>query len=313
MDLAAVLYAGSGQRGADTAPRSTLRVLSANVGNLGSLSGADCPGEPYAGALCSVAQEQIIAQQIRLLDPDLIFLMEVLEAGHCDEQSWEGDADLPCSGAPERVPYQQARRLVGDSYTLSSDAIAHYTWVALKQERGSLAQCPSGEECVGGNTTPEHPWPCRDIGTITNVSSVDATIDGQPITVVAVHPLNAIGFTEDSCRAAQYVQAFEQLAGDLPVVMAGDMNMDPYRISNVLKSGIYWRSQVGPGHRFRMHDPWQDDLPVTTWGDTVTLDYVLSDFLTGECVVLGTSEGTERLDGPDGQMDHRALFCELTW
>lgn len=288
-----------------------LTVLSANVGNLDEVFGGPCPSEPYHGALCSIDGEEAIRSRLQEVDPDVAILMEVLDADYCDEETWEGDEDRPCTGAPDRDPYQQIRRITGDAYTLTCDGIAHYDCIAVRADRIAVEECPAGELCMGSSDTPEHPPACEENGGITSISRVHAEIDGVEVHVVAAHPLNATTHEDDTCRLAQYEQAFETLAGERPTLVAGDMNMDPYRLPDWFESGRYWHTVVGEENRFTAHSV-TEDPPTATWGGSVTLDYILSDWLSGhDCQVLGEDGGTEPLDGDEGRMDHKAVRCAL--
>jgi len=294
-----------------TPSTETLVVLQANVGNLDEVFDGICPSVPYRGAQCELEVEAVIAAGIEAQQADIVFLLEVVDADLCPQESWDGDPELACTDAPDRDPYQQARRLLGDDFTITCDAIAHYDCIGVRASRIEIEQCPAGDLCMGASVTPEQPAECEGIGSITSVSKVHATLDELTFSGGAVHPLNTVRQSEDGCRRAQYVQAFEELSSDGPALVAGDMNMDPYRVPDLFPSGQYWHTMVGPERRFEAHSVTADP-PVPTWGGGVTLDYVLSDFLVGDdCIVLGEELATLPLDGALDRMDHRAVRCEL--
>jgi hypothetical protein len=288
-----------------------IRVLQANVGNLDEFWHEGCPSVPYHGSQCELSVEAELRANIDVIDPDIALLMEVIDSDHCPPESWDGEEGLACTGAPEREPYQQVRRLVGEGYTIVCDGIAHYDCVAVRSERIELDQCPRGEVCMGAAVTPPHPPECEGGGGITSVSRVDARLGELRFGIVAAHPLNATSTSDDRCRLGQYRQAFEELPGAGPTLVAGDMNLDPYKTPEYYASGAYWHEQVGEGRRFVAHSVNSD--PITpTWGGFFTLDYVLSDFLIGDdCVVLGETYGVAPLDGELDRMDHRAVLCDL--
>jgi hypothetical protein len=311
-DSAAARETGSADTGPTSDPPAPLRVLLANVGNLDEATGGPCPAAPYHGSTCSLAQESAIAQSIAALAPDVAILLEVLDADDCAEETWSGDPDLLCTGAPDRQPYQQARRLLGAEYTISCDGRSHRSCIGLRISTGSMAQCEAGALCLAGSETAPHPAVCGDLGRFTSVSSVDAVYTreqgglaaGQ---IIAAHALNATTEETDPCRAAHYEQAFVGLPGGAPVLIAGDMNMDPYRFPDVFPSAEYWHTQVGEDARFQALNV-DADPPTPTWLDLATLDYVLSDGLVGKCTVLNTDD---RLDGALATMDHRGVLCSL--
>ncbi len=292
-------------------PPETLTVLSANVGTLDEVFDGPCPSHPYRGALCSMEVEAVIRARIDQVRPDVALMMEVLDADHCDEGTWDGDPDLPCTGAPEREPYQSIRRILGEDYTITCDGIAHYDCVGVLSERIAIEQCSPGELCMGESTTPPHPEECAGGGGITSVSRVDATLGERAFRIVVAHPLNAITAEDDACRHAQYLQAFDELPGDRDAIAAGDMNFDPYRFPDLFPSGEYWHTVVGEERRFTAHSV-DGDPPTPTWSGIVTLDFVLSDFLEGtDCEVWGETPGTTPIDDDLARADHNAVLCRL--
>lgn len=292
---------------AETDADAPLVVFEANVGNPDEALGGPCPASPYHGATCSVAQEEAAAEAIAARNPDVVFLLEVLDPAYCGPETWDGDPDLACTGAPDRDPYAQATRYVGPDYTVVCDAIEHYDCVAVKADRIALEECPAGQTCIGAAESPPHPDACGAGAWITSVSRVHATVDDRPLTIVFAHPIAA--GSDDPCRVAQYEQAFAALPeGD--TLIAGDMNFDPYRVTN-WDASTAWRTYVGEGRPFTAHNVVEGELPLPTILGVATLDYVLSNAFEGGCEVLGESAGTERMDAPLNTMDHRAVVCSL--
>jgi hypothetical protein len=118
------------------------------------------------------------------------------------------------------------------------------------------------------------------------------------------------------------------------VLLLGDFNLDPFRERDA--SVDVWDDHIGERRRLRLlsgpseHDPpyftlfpfesAQVDptgsLPINVeLGDLAgarTIDHIVaSPGLTGTCTTLGEAPGTERLEGPRGGLDHRALRCEV--
>jgi hypothetical protein len=298
----------------DTPP--SLHVLLANVGNLDEVSDGPCPTAPYYGSTCSVAQEEIMAQSLEDLQPDVVILLEALDADSCTSDTWTGEADLACTDATSREPYQQARRLLGPDYTISCDGRSHRSCIGVRTARITIEQCPAGSLCITGSTTASHPEVCGSHGGFTSVSKVDATwtTDDGPLpasssfTIIATHAHNATDMAGDACRSAHYKQAFEDLPNDGHTLIAGDMNMDPYRFPELFPSAGYWHTQVGNDKRFTAHSV-DADPPTATWLGAATLDYILSDFLSGDCTVLSEDM---RIDGEASTMDHSAVSCTLS-
>lgn len=302
-----VAACGASEPATTPRPPILLKVLSANVGNLDEVTGGPCPARPYRGALCSRALERQIRARIDAEAPDVVALMEVLDADLCATAT-STNPDFICTDAATRIPYHSVQRMVGPDFTIVCDAIAHYDCLAVRTSRIAIEACAAGEVCMGGAETPDHPPECATNGSITSVSGVRAKLDGRPLNIVLAHPLNAVSVDDDRCRFAQYRQAFSELPSDGATLIAGDMNNDPYR-DDFFESGRYWHSKVGAGQRFGAHSV-TESPPVPTWGGALTLDYVLSDFADGTCRVL---DGTDRIDGVLGRTDHRALVCNLSW
>lgn len=290
----------------------TLRVLTANVGNLDEASDGACPTF-YKGALCELDLEQIIASKVTQYAPDIVVLNEVWDSDYCQGQT-DNNANHVCHDYKSRQPYQQARRLLGSGYTITCDGIAHFDCVGVLAKRFSVKECAAGALCIDGSTTPAHPAACKGMGSITSVSSVHLTLNQTPITVVNGHPLNAYNDKGDPCRLAQYKQIFEVLANGKKNLLMGDMNGDPIRFPSVFPSFVYWNQKVGAAKPFRYHSgPAEGSPPPTTWMNAVTLDYVLSDFAVGVCRTLGKYGGWYRLDYPMYRMDHNGILCDIAF
>ncbi len=296
-------------------PTDPLRVLMINTGNLDEVTGEGCPSEPYKGANCSRTQEDELAASIASVEPDIAILLEVFDVRSCTEEDLAGDADRICTGADVHEPYQTARRLLGDGYTISCDARSHRSCIGVRSDRLTMSACAEGQLCMESSMTAAHPEACADRGSLTSVSRVDLTwtLDagvlepGSSFSVIAAHPLNATDLDGDACRLAQYMDTFDNLPDAGPTLVGGDMNMDPYRVPDLFPSAVYWHTRVGDEQRFEPHSV-DGDPPSPTWMDLLTLDYVLSDFLSGGCTVL---DDDERIDVTHQLLDHRAVLCTL--
>ena len=289
-----------------------LRVLTANVGNLDGVwkKSTMCPSY-YQGAQCEPKTEQVIAKALAAYRPDIVVLNEVFDADLCHGKN-EKDPRWICNDHKNRSPYQQVRRYLGPDYTIVCDGIAHYDCIGVRTSRFTVKECAAGKVCMGESQTPVHPAACKGIGSITSVSAAHLTIGGKGITVINGHPLNAVDFTGDACREAQYKQLFEVLADGQRTLIMGDMNGDPIRFPTIFDSFKYWNTRVGVGMRFRYHSgPAESTPPPATFQSFFTLDYVLSDFLVGTCRTLGAVLDSHKLDYPVARMDHLAIVCDL--
>ncbi len=304
---------------ADLSPRDmdlfgkiVVRVLTANVGNLDEAEKTTCPAY-HKGSQCELSLEQIIAGNIAKHAPDIVVLNEVWDTDRCAGVS-EKTAGFVCHAPAKLSPAQQARRYLGAGYTIVCDGVAHFDCIGVKTKRVALDPrlCSAGGLCLGKAVTPAHPKACAGMGSITSVSSADVTVDGVTFTVVNGHPKNAYNNVQDPCRLAQYKQIFEELAVGKRNLIMGDMNGDAIRFPAVFPSFVYWNTRVGPGKRFRYHSgPAEATPPPPTWMNSVTLDYVLSDFAQGVCNTLGKKADRDRLDHPRYRMDHLGIVCDL--
>jgi hypothetical protein len=207
------------------------------------------------------------------------------------------------------------------------------------------------------------PWDCigvrRDVGRIASFTSLPGTapgavpgetcdngftvslalldLHGTPLQVTTAHPDS--GQTRAGCRAEKLGRLFAALGGQtppVPTVVAGDINLDPYRTTDV--STELWSRFVsadGPTpYRYRSGIAEADPPPFTSnicglsqedptglLLDVVqppagpcasTLDHVAATpDVTGTCDTLGEAPGdSRRLDGGGGT-DHRGIACEL--
>ena len=312
-DLADLAALDSAPPDLDLTGKIVLRVLTANVGNLDEAEKTTCPAY-HKGSQCELSTEKIIAANLASHAPDIVVLNEVWDTARCKGVT-EKDSGFVCHAPDKLSVEQQARRYLGDGYTIVCDGIAHFDCIGVRSSRVTLdpTLCAAGKLCLGKAKTPGHPAACAGMGSITSVSSAGVTVDGLGFTVINGHPLNAYNNKGDPCRLAQYKQIFEVLAGGKRNLIMGDMNGDPIRFPSIFPSFVYWNKQVGPGRRFRyLSGPTEASPPPPTWMNSVTLDYVLSDgFASGACRTLGAKADKDRLDHPTYRMDHLGIVCDL--
>jgi hypothetical protein len=290
----------------------------ANVGNVSP----HCAEQAFS--LCLLPVERRVAAGLADVSPDVVALIEVLPAELCDGITPRNPANA-CS-LPTQDPPQVLRLLAHDDHDVV--CADRYAWdcLAVRSEVGSIAGCGGGD-C--GATAPTLPAPpgCDD-GFQSFV--VDVELHGQPLTVGVAHPNSS----DVGCRAQELRDLFAALPDDREVLLLGDFNLDPFRERDA--SVDVWDDHIGERRRLRLlsgpseHDPpyytlfpfesAQVDptgsLPINVeLGDLAgarTIDHIVaSPGLTGTCTTLGEAPGTERLEGPRGGLDHRALRCEV--
>jgi len=284
-----------------------IRVLTANVGNL-SLG---C--RKYYNNLCYQDVEERIAHSIALLRPDVIVLQEVTDPEQC-MGFIERDPKKVCYEYQKRVPFYQARRLIGSDYTIVCDSRRHYECIAVHVDIGTIEGYAPGEFCREGATT-DIPTPGCDIGF--TVSKVTAILYGMRVGIVNAHPQS----TDVKCREWAIRQIFEEVDGRPPLaseqynLLLGDFNIDPFREDDV--SIQLWNQYVGlfdEGRPYWYHSGPAEKMPPyptsSLFVSKKTVDYIISNFAEGICVTLGETPGTIPIDGGRG-MDHRAIFGRL--
>ncbi|MDD2921563.1 MAG: hypothetical protein PHQ36_04685 [Anaerolineales bacterium] len=281
-------------------------ILTANVGNL-SLG---CRN--VLNKLCYKDVEERIASNIKYLSPDIIALQEVLAPWQCKETNKKNKKKV-CS---ENQIISQARRLVGDDYTITCNSRNQFECIAVKKDFGEIVDCPSGEICDNARTIPEISG-C-DNGFTISAATVKAKRNQAVFDVVNFHPQS----TSSICRAKMISEALYGSKNSISIIkekkliLLGDFNMDPWRDKD--KSAEVWRKFIEDGwqdSKFEYHSGEIEKKPPyftsSLFYKKRTLDFIVSNFATGKCLILGESPNTLRLDGGKGT-DHRAVFGTLT-
>ena len=285
----------------DAAGELQFDLLQANVGN----ASADCYS--YQFKLCSVQVERRIAANLQARAPQVLSLEELVPDTMC-AGSTETNTDRVCHPSNLAAEPNQARRLVGPGYSVGCDARRGFDCLAVATSFGSIRGCAAGSLCYGlGNTLPMDAG-CDD--GFSMAAYVVEPLQGAAFTVIVGHPPSG---TARACRASQIRATFTDLVpGDGPVVVAGDLNLDPYRQDD--ESVLAFREFVGDARPFKLLSGLAEASPplFTSFAITgnQTYDHVLSNRMQGTCKTLGEAPGTQRLDGDSG-CDHRAEACAL--
>jgi len=137
--------------------------------------------------------------------------------------------------------------------------------------------------------------------------------------LVLVNAHTTAGMTEadQACRAKQIDQIFldggdgEPLANGSVNLVLGDMNTDPFLFAGADSSANAWNKYVGPGKPFHYISTNSPNGPATHV-TSMRLDHVVSDVLTGDCVVPGGSPG-QPLIMKTTFFDHRPVLCDVMW
>ena len=284
-------------------------ILTANVGNLSW----GC--RKVLNKLCYKDVEKRIAANIQSLNPDIVALQEVLAPWQCSsELRAERDSKMVCADPQEIEP--QIRRLLGKDYTIVCDSRNQFECIGVRVESGEILGCEIGELCNNTRTN----WPIQGCDNGFTISAATIRLStGLIFDIVNAHPQS----TSSLCRAKMLKQIFSSLEDSTPLVhqelvlLVGDFNLDPWHDNDV--SAKTWRQIFNSGwkgRRFVYHSGIVEKAPphITAkflWKKK-TVDFVVSNFAKGVCVVLGESPGTQRLDGGRGT-DHRAIWGVLEY
>lgn len=299
-------------------PDLALTLLVANVGN----SDWGCRG-PYYGHLCVKRVEEVVANSIRSLQPEVIFLQETLHIDQC--LGWlETDANKVCY-YPEAVTTSQVHRLVGPEYSIAcffhreiiSGKARGSNCIAVHQAVGLIANCGLGAEC---DTVARLDQPLPECDSGFSSGSLMASLKGWQVELVNVH---ANGF-DFSCNQNTLQQIFagtdqqQPLANYWQTIVAGDFNYDPFGPKD--GNSELWHQFVGtvesetPFHY--LSGPAERVPPYSTitfpFVDR-TIDHVLSNFGAGQCQTLGQHPDTLPIDNGTGGVDHWALLCQFNF
>jgi hypothetical protein len=169
------------------AGKNAFSVLAANVGNIDVFR---CDSAIYK--LCAADQEQRIADRIARLKPDIALLAEVMAPEQC-----AGIADPPewhvCAVHPSG---DQARRLLGDDYTIACEPRRGYECIGIRKEFAQLDACKSGQLCRGALRTFPPVDGCDDGFTI---AAATARID-EKVDLLVGHPPSGFAAENAACR-----------------------------------------------------------------------------------------------------------------
>jgi len=292
----------------------SIRLLTVNVGNISFA----CRG-PYNHKLCQKRVEENISNNIRALQPDVIFLQELLHPSQCD--GWtELDRRKVGFDKNNQSVSNQARRLLGSSYTI-------YCASRMRPEIGH----PIGMECIGVHTNAGIIEGCQPGGLFYSSEGLDspnpecnpefiimatmAKVRNITIKLINAHPHSR----ERRCRDNSLEQLFEKVKEAQNVktntIIAGDFNFDPFH--SVEKTPDIWKKNVGvfgSGKPFYYHSGIAEHVPPYPTASILvqkkTIDHVISNFAAGICSTLGEAPNTHRIDGGKG-MDHRAIICDM--
>ncbi len=269
-----------------------ITILTANVGNSSFL----CFHKKFK--LCNKLVEDRIRDRIKEIKPAIIAFQELLSPM---QESTKKN---------QRNTLPQIRRILGSDYSIMCDNRQQFTALGLHQSTGKFANSPLRNLGLSKNTYP--PIKGCDSGFSLFQEEVILFKNMSKIHVVVAH-LNS---RNCNCRIKMIEQLQEQLMQlsiNDKILILGDFNLDIWRHGKE-KSAVKFALFLKQFPCLKIHNELNiDELPLLTFNKGIikaTFDFICSNFLEGDCLVLNGEENLARLDGGKGT-DHFSVFGKL--
>jgi len=268
-------------------------------------------------AIVDERKPDIITFQELSYDPDCVELCQELAgtdawADVCDP----GTGIFICArwvGADESE--LTVREAVGPDYDVVCAPNHNDNCIAVRTGFGTIAHADDATDIGGAWIDGLDGMPPSNgcTGGARVATGVVSITNGPEIAVIDVHTVSG---TNVDCRLAQFQQVFEDRGDGKPAtfgthnIVLGDMNIDPFLMNDA--SVTFWNDHVGADKPFHYISSSDADGPMTHPFSFSKLDHVISDNMTGSCVVLGVSDGTSApISAGSTYFDHRPVFCSV--
>lgn len=242
------------------------------------------------------------------LKPEIVAFQEMFYDPWCEEITVDPQLDFVCKTYTKARPLQ-IERLLGTDYQVACAAGKEDNCIGVKKSMGRIKGCPLDAPCIGGLDGMGPPGGCTKrprVGTV-----VIELPSGREIAVVVVHGTSGLKLDDMLCRRDQFKQIFVDRGDGKPAafgptnIVLGDLNTDPFQ--NFLDpSAALWNQHVGPGKPFHFISA---AVPKSYLG-LFSIDHVVSDKLSGSCVVVGASPGTQPVIDAV-YWDHKPIVCKV--
>lgn len=319
---------------------STFTLLQANLGNVDPLCSLQARSK-----LCRQDVENRLAQAIQALKPDLVSLQEVLPDWIC-RQGKAGGKGLVCQDYQRRPVRDQIRRLLAQDYTIVCEPHQSWDCLGVRKDAGRVEADPQGHACPPGALCGTERLSGGDAQALNrdeaytlyraqtidsplddgfHVTAVDLSLQGRPLRLINAHPQSGNQAGQQAARASQLEGLFSRLAQRPAVLVAGDLNADPFRQHDASVAAFNRfvdtydaQGQLQQPHAFHFHSgpaevprSWPPRLSAHyLWPlPSLTLDHVVSNFASGSCRTLS---GAAALSGGQGT-DHDGVLCQLSF
>ena len=274
---------------------------------------ADIADELYENSLSWNPAEEALRQYLAELRPAVAVFQENYYDPWCEDIPVDPELDFVCKDySPERPT--QLERLFGPDYQVACSQDHPDNCGVVRRDFGTFAGCNDEPFCLDGFFGMAPPSGCTSRSRVWSI--VINKTNGEDWTLVNVHASS--GFERDvrACRADQIRQIFEDRGdgqplanGDINLVM-GDINTDPFLAPIIDESARVWNQNVGDGLPFDYLSA--DRVGIDpNYALILHVDHVVSDILTGSCVVPGVTD-----DMPPVMdaiyWDHKPVVCQVT-
>ena len=292
----------------------TTTFLSHDVGDDGyTQEMADIASEQYANNLSWRPAEEAMVAFLAELQPHIVAFQELYYDPWCDNTPVDPELDFVCKDYTPGGPLQ-IERLLGADYRIACAAGHVDNCVGVRRDFGSLRGCPGDGVCLDGLKG----TPAGDCSKGARVGRVEVDLpDGRSLVVVDVHANAGFDERDMQCRVQQFGQVFVDAGDGQPAasgeanLVMGDMNTDPFLLMDTDPSAVFWSEHVGEGRRFQYISASDLEGPPSQVG-LFHLDHVVSDVVTGSCVVAGVSEGVPAVMDAL-YWDHSPVVCDVTF
>ncbi len=243
------------------------------------------------------------------LGADVVVFQEVFYSGLCPQIPTEAQAGFVCETWADGDP-TVAQVVLGEGWQVACHPGKDDKCAAVRRSVGSFVGLEDDFHLEGLEGAE-----IEGCGSGARVGrGVIELVDGGELTVVNVHGSSGISGEDRDCREAQFRQVFEDLGDGAPAangalnLVMGDFNTDPGRATSYDDSALYLAGAVD-GSSFVFHSEVGADAEPTYQG-LANIDHVLSDGLSGGCVVPGVSEGSPAVS-EIVFFDHHPIVCSL--
>ena len=290
----------------------TTTGLSHDEGNDGyTQEMSDHTDEFYENSLSWNPAEEALTAFLAAQSPDVVVFQEMFFDPWCADIPIDPDLDFVCQDYTAKRPLQ-LQRLLGEGYQVACALDEEDNCAGIKRDFGSISGCDD-DVCLGALDGMGPPSGCSN-GAKVGTLDIETATRGI-LTLVNVHASSGIRDEDTACRVDQLRQIFVDRGDGVPAawgrtnLVMGDINTDPFQMSDLDPSAAEWNSHVGDGRGFDyISSDTEEGEP--TYAGLFRIDHVVSDALTGGCMVPGESVGTEPMMEAT-YWDHRPVICTI--